>query len=63
MKGLMIQGIDSDVGKSVIAAALCRILFKEGVKVVPFKSQNMSNNSYVTLDGNLKNIINQWSLK
>jgi adenosylcobyric acid synthase len=51
MRGVMIQGTSSDVGKSLIATALCRILVNEGMKVVPFKSQNMSNNSYVTLDG------------
>jgi adenosylcobyric acid synthase len=51
MKGIMVQGTSSDVGKSLIAAGICRILANEGVKVTPFKSQNMSNNSYVTLDG------------
>lgn len=51
MKGVMIQGTSSDVGKSLIATALCRILANKGIKVAPFKSQNMSNNSYVTMDG------------
>lgn len=51
MKGVMIQGTASDVGKSYITTAICRILSNKGVKVSPYKSQNMSNNSYVTIDG------------
>lgn len=50
-KSIMIQGTGSNVGKSVIVAALCRILKQDGYKVAPFKSQNMALNSYVTKDG------------
>ncbi|WP_108670984.1 cobyric acid synthase [Peribacillus acanthi] len=51
MKGVMLQGTSSDVGKSLITTALCRIFQEWGYKTAPFKSQNMSNNSYVTMDG------------
>lgn len=50
-KTIMLQGTGSNVGKSVLAAALCRIFYQDGFKVAPFKSQNMALNSYVTRDG------------
>lgn len=47
----MIQGTTSDAGKTTLVAALCRILKKRGIAVVPFKPQNMALNSAVTIDG------------
>lgn len=47
----MVQGTTSDAGKSVLVAALCRVLARKGVKVAPFKPQNMALNSAVTADG------------
>lgn len=48
---VMFCGTASDVGKSVITAGLCRLLVKKGIAVAPYKSQNMSLNSYVTPEG------------
>ncbi|MGG3956143.1 cobyric acid synthase [Bhargavaea massiliensis] len=48
---IMFQGTHSDAGKSILATAFCRIFARKGWKTAPFKSQNMSLNSYVTVDG------------
>lgn len=48
-KKVMLQGTSSNVGKSVLVTALCRIFYKQGFKTSPFKAQNMALNSYVTL--------------
>ncbi|MEY9873595.1 adenosylcobyric acid synthase [Streptacidiphilus sp. MAP12-33] len=48
---LLVAGTTSDAGKSVVTAGICRWLRRQGVKVAPFKAQNMSLNSFVTLDG------------
>ncbi|MGY0023067.1 cobyric acid synthase [Streptomyces sp. YJ-C3] len=49
--GLLVAGTTSDAGKSVVTAGICRWLVRQGVKVAPFKGQNMSLNSFVTRDG------------
>ncbi|MCC8936668.1 cobyric acid synthase [Bradyrhizobium sp. Arg68] len=50
-RALMIQGAGSDVGKSLIVAGLARAAKRRGLRVLPFKPQNMSNNAAVTVDG------------
>lgn len=51
MPGIMVVGTASSAGKSLTATALCRIFTNDGYRVIPFKSQNMSLNSYVTMEG------------
>jgi adenosylcobyric acid synthase len=50
-RAIMIMGTGSDVGKSLICAGLCRAYAKRGLRVRPFKPQNMSNNAAITIDG------------
>ncbi|MEO9325314.1 cobyric acid synthase [Nocardioides sp. C4-1] len=50
MSGLLVAGTTSDAGKSVVTTGLCRALARRGVRVAPYKAQNMSNNSMVVLD-------------
>ncbi|MFD6875070.1 MULTISPECIES: cobyric acid synthase [unclassified Streptomyces] len=49
--GMLVAGTTSDAGKSVVTAGICRWLARKGVKVAPFKAQNMSLNSFVTREG------------
>jgi adenosylcobyric acid synthase len=50
-KSIMLQGTGSDVGKTVLVAGLCRLASNRGLRVAPFKPQNMSNNAAVSADG------------
>src|SRR5512133_4109054 len=50
-KSIMLLGTHSNAGKSLLAAAFCRILARKGYRVAPFKAQNMSNNAGVTPEG------------
>lgn len=50
-KSIMFQGTASNVGKSLLTAGFCRVFKQDGLRVIPFKSQNMALNSFITEEG------------